>query len=134
MKTKIKKLSKTVVIKGKGKIKKLVKKVITKAYDKAEIIMRAAIAKSGKKDYYHFKKNCASHRAVTFFLANKPVEGKIYKAAVVLKGYDRSVPFIRRNVQLMLLLVFPQFKKIEGLKWVGAFKNKYTEFKFIKKA
>jgi hypothetical protein len=134
MKTKIKKLSKTVVIKGKGKVKKQVKKLSTKAYDKVEMVLRAAIAKSDKKDYFHFKKNCAAYRSVAYFLANRPVENRIYKAAVVLKGYDRSIPSIRRNVQLMLLLVFPQFKKIEGLKWVGAFKNKFTEFKFIKKA
>lgn len=124
--TKVKR-TKKVVIRGKQKSK------VKTSSDKVENLILAAIKKSGKVGYYHSEPNSASYRAVKYFLENKPKEGKVYKAAVVLKGYDRAIPFIRRNVQRMLLLVNSQFKKIVMVKNLNGFKNKWVEFKFMKK-
>ena len=130
--TKTKKLSKTSLVKGKQK--KVVKKPALKVHDKVETTILAAIKKSGKVGYYHFSKGCASYRAIEYFMAHKPVEGKVYLAKVVLGDYDRKEPFVRRNVQKMILLVHSQFKKVVAVKWVKGFKNKFTEFKLTKKA
>jgi hypothetical protein len=128
----ITKTKKAIKMGMKGKVKAS-KKPVTKAYDKVESTIQAAIKKSGKVGYYHFSKGCAAYRAIAYFMAHKPVEGKVYKAKDVLGDYDRKEPFVRRNVQKMILLVHSQFKKVVAIKWVKGFKNKFTEFKLTKK-
>lgn len=138
MKTKIKK---SVVKKSSGLKQKTDKKsVLKKSLDKIEAKILLAVSKTKKPEYYHHEKSSAGYMFVDYFMKHKPIISKVYKASDVLKGYDRKIPFIRRNVQKLGGLVFGL--KIVAVKTLCNIdktakdstknKQKFVEFKFVK--